>query len=99
MAALLVALVLVVFVGLLQTALDAHYRLPVLRDRADLSLHGEFDARGQCIGVLDEDGRWLRGVVSLAYRSEVDRADRIELVVLARDRHGFIFPGRRTPKP
>jgi hypothetical protein len=91
--ALLVALVLVVFVGVLQLWLDRRAR-QAPKDGERFWLHLGKTNHGPV--VLDQDGRTLRGIRHLQYRAAHGHVDTLVLEVIARTPEGHaLHAGRR----
>lgn len=88
MDALLVALVLVVFVGVLQVALDARHR--TARPTGPFWLRVECDEVGRR-SVLDHEGRELRGVRAIQHSSAYDSVDELTVTVLPRTPDGRLM--------
>lgn len=97
MDALLVALILVAFVGVLQVHLDRRARSRP-HSEAKVWLHLGKTNHGPV--VLDQDGRKLDGIRHLQYRAAYGHVDTLVLDVFARDADGYrMSQGRRMGGP
>lgn len=93
---LALALVVVVFVGVLQVILDARRR----RDLTPAEVFLHVETTGFSPAVCDQLGRRLRGVTAMRYEAKVGAVDRLYLEVLAHDGKGYLCKGSRVlPTP
>ncbi|HZL99883.1 MAG TPA: hypothetical protein VFD43_06490 [Planctomycetota bacterium] len=92
LVALLLALVVVVFVGALQVLLDARARRKREASPEFVCLHIETNGFGPL--VVDQTGRRLKGVKAMKYHAHLDAVDRLFLEVMAHDGQGYLINGR-----